>query len=174
MIPASTMYLLVLGDSARGSASYCSLGAEAHHVLDAGAVVPAAVEDHDLARGREVLDVALHVHLRLLAVRGRGQRHEAEDARADALGDGLDRAALAGRVAALEDDDDAQALVLDPLLQVHSSAWSLRSSFSYCFRLQLVGAFIIGTPGRLRFLRDGFVGPGSGFRSCRVACFDDS
>ena len=54
------------------------LGAEAHHVFDAGPVVPAAVEDHDLAGRGKVLDVALHVELRLLAVRGRGQRDERE------------------------------------------------------------------------------------------------
>ena len=49
---------------------------------------------------------------------GRRQRDDAEDARADALGEGADGAALAGGVAALEDDDDAQALVLDPLLEL--------------------------------------------------------
>ena len=31
------------------------VGAEPHHVLDAGAVVPAAIEDDDLAGGRKVL-----------------------------------------------------------------------------------------------------------------------
>ena len=46
------------------------LAAESHDVFDAGAVVPAAVEDHDLARCRELLDVALHEQLRLFAVRG--------------------------------------------------------------------------------------------------------
>src|SRR5205823_3206626 len=45
------------------------LGAEPHDALDAGPVVPAAIEDDDLTRGREVPDVALHVHLRLLALR---------------------------------------------------------------------------------------------------------
>ena len=40
------------------------LGAEAHHALDAGAVVPTAVKDHDFAGGREVRHVALQVHLR--------------------------------------------------------------------------------------------------------------
>src|SRR3954465_2047718 len=45
--------------------------AETHDVLDAGAVVPAAVEDHHLAAGREAFDVALHVHLALFAVRRR-------------------------------------------------------------------------------------------------------
>ena len=40
------------------------VGAEAHHALDAGAVVPAAVEQDDLAGGRQVRDVALEVPLR--------------------------------------------------------------------------------------------------------------
>ena len=115
------------------------LGAEAHHVLDARAVVPTAVEDHDFARGRKMLHVALDVHLRLLAVGRRGQRHQAEHARADALGDGLDGAALAGGVAALEDDDHAQALVLDPLLQLAQLALELA---------QLLHVFLV-----LHFLR---------------------
>ena len=90
------------------------VGAESHHALDAGPVVPAPVEDDDLAGGGKVLHVPLHVHLALLAVGRRGQRDEAEDARARALRDRLDRAALARRVAAFEDDDDAQALSLSP------------------------------------------------------------
>ncbi len=49
---------------------------------------------------------------------GAGQRDHAEDARADALGDRADRAALAGAVAAFEQDDHAKALVLHPGLQV--------------------------------------------------------
>ena len=49
---------------------------------------------------------------------GAGSADDPEHARADALGDRLDRAALAGAVASLEHDDDAQALVLDPVLQV--------------------------------------------------------
>ena len=65
-----------------------------------------------------MLQVALHVDLGLLAVRRRRQRDDAEDARADALGERADRAALAGGVASLEDDDDAQALFLHPPLQV--------------------------------------------------------
>src|SRR5262245_57441386 len=93
------------------------LGAEAHHVLDAGPVVPAAVEDHDLARRREVGDVALHVQLRLLAVGRRRQRHHAEHAGADPLGDGFDRATLPGRVAPFENHDHPQPLLLDPVLQ---------------------------------------------------------
>ena len=68
--------------------------------------------------GRKALDIALEVHLALLAVGRRGQRHDAEDARADPLGDGLDCAALARRVTPLEYDDHAFAGLLDPILQV--------------------------------------------------------
>jgi hypothetical protein len=39
------------------------LGAEAHDPFDTGAVVPAAVEDHDLAPGGKVRYVSLQVHL---------------------------------------------------------------------------------------------------------------
>jgi hypothetical protein len=65
-----------------------------------------------------VAEVALDVHLRLLALGRCRQRDDAKDARADALGDRLDRAALAGAVAALEDDADLEPLVDDPLLEV--------------------------------------------------------
>ena len=94
------------------------LRAKTHHVFDAGAVIPTAIEDHDLARRREVLHVALQIVLRLLAVRWRRQRDEAEDARAHALGYGLDRAAFPCGIAALEDDDDAQPFVLHPFLEL--------------------------------------------------------
>ena len=52
------------------------LRAEPHHRLDPGPVVPAAIEEHDLAGAGEVLHVALHVHLRLLAV---GRRRQGGD-----------------------------------------------------------------------------------------------
>ena len=94
------------------------LGAEAHDPLDAGAVVPAAVEDHDLAGGRQVREVALEVELRLLALGRRRQGDHPEDPRADPLGDALDHAALAGRVAALEDDHDPRPGRLHPGLQM--------------------------------------------------------
>jgi hypothetical protein len=92
--------------------------AKPHDVLDAGAVVPAAIEDHDFAGSGEVLHVPLHVHLRLLAVRRRRQRDDAKHAWTDAFGQRADGAAFAGAVASLEDDDDALALRLHPVLQV--------------------------------------------------------
>ena len=49
---------------------------------------------------------------------GAGKGDDAEHARADALGDRLDRAAFAGAVASLEHDADLQALVHDPFLQL--------------------------------------------------------
>jgi hypothetical protein len=93
------------------------LRAETHDVLDAGPVVPAAVEDHDLAGRRQVRNVALQIQLSLLPVRWRRQCHDAEHARTDPLGNGLDRSAFAGGVAALEHHDHAQALLFDPVLQ---------------------------------------------------------
>ena len=39
------------------------LAAEAHHALDAGAIVPGAVEQHDLAGRRQLRGVALEVPL---------------------------------------------------------------------------------------------------------------
>ena len=65
-------------------------GAEAHHVLHPGAVIPTAVEDNDFAPVRKMLDVALPVQLRLLALRGCRKSNQAEDPRADALQDALD------------------------------------------------------------------------------------
>src|SRR5262245_25589974 len=45
------------------------LGAEAHDMLHSGAVVPTAIENHDFSRRRKMLHVALHIHLRFLAIR---------------------------------------------------------------------------------------------------------
>ena len=83
-------------------------GAEAHHALDAGAVVPAAVEQHDLAAGRQMRDVALEIPLRALALVRRRQRGDAADARIEPLGDALDDAALAGGIAAFENHHDLE------------------------------------------------------------------
>ena len=87
---------------------------EAHDILNAGAVVPTAVENDDFAGGREMLDVALKIHLRFLTIGRRWQRHDPEDARAHPFGDGFDGAALACGVAALKQDDDARSFRPSP------------------------------------------------------------
>ena len=65
-----------------------------------------------------MLHIALHIYLRLLAVRWCRQSDDAEDARTHALGKGLDRTALSCSIAALKDDNDAQAFVPHPFLQL--------------------------------------------------------
>lgn len=64
------------------------VAAEPHHPLDASAVVPAAIEEDD-----------------------------ANDPRVGPFGDSPDHTALAGGVAALEEDDHFQPLAHDPFLQ---------------------------------------------------------
>src|SRR5271166_2796172 len=72
--------------------------AEAHDALDAGAIVPGAIEEHDLAGGGQMLDVALEIPLRALALARLLQRHNARAARVEMLHEALDGAALAGGV----------------------------------------------------------------------------
>jgi hypothetical protein len=93
------------------------LRAEPHHVLDARAVVPGTVEDHDLACRRKVLDIALDVQLRPLAVGRHGKRDHAEHARAHPFGQRLDHAPLTRRIPSLQDDDHARADVDHVILE---------------------------------------------------------
>src|SRR5262249_54378062 len=65
-----------------------------------------------------VRDVALRVHLRFFALGRSGKRDHPENARTYPLGHGLDRTALAGAVAPLEEDADLQPLVHHPLLEL--------------------------------------------------------
>ena len=116
-MPESIIAFSTLGTTSRKRLRLV-LGAKAHHAFDAGAVVPTAIEDHDLAGRRQMRQVALDVHLRLLPLGRSGQRDDAEDARTDPCGDRLDDAALAGSVAAFEEDADLLALVAHPLLQL--------------------------------------------------------
>jgi hypothetical protein len=88
--------------------------AVAHHALDAGAVVPAAVEEHDLTGRRQVRHITLEVPLRAFAFGGLGQRHGAALARVERVGDGRDDAALARRVAPFDHHHQPLAGVLQP------------------------------------------------------------
>ena len=109
-MPQSTIYFSISGQSKKKRLS-CSVNVS-HNAFDAGAVVPAAVEDHDFAGRGEMLDVTLEEHLCLFAVRRRRKRHHTKDAGANPFGQRLDCAALAGSIAPLEHYDDLQSLDL--------------------------------------------------------------
>src|SRR5262245_44472888 len=94
------------------------LGAEAEHILDPCAVVPAPIEDHDLSGGREPCEISLDVYLGLLAVGGRRKRLDSKHTWADAFGERFDHAALSRGVAPLEDDNNPLSSGLHPVLQV--------------------------------------------------------
>jgi hypothetical protein len=117
MTPDSTIALSTPGDHLQ-KAFGLVFRAEAHHALDAGPVVPAAVEDHDLPGCRQVRDVALGIHLRLLALRRRRECHHPEDARAYPLRHRFDCATLTCPVAPLEQDANLQARMHHPLLEL--------------------------------------------------------
>ena len=90
------------------------VGAEAHHPFDAGAVVPTAVEQHDLAFTGEVLYVALEVPPALLLLGGLGEGRRPWHRGVEVFHEAFDGAALAGGVAALEHHADALPGLLDP------------------------------------------------------------
>ena len=91
---------------------------ETHHVFDAGAVVPAAVEDDDFASGGEMLDIALEKQLALLPFGRRGQGNDPEYSGAHSFRKRPNGATFARGIATLESDDDPKALLLNPFLQM--------------------------------------------------------
>ena len=131
--------------------------AEAHHPLHAGAVVPAAVKDHDLAGGRKVREVPLDVHLRPLTLGRGGQGNDPEHARAHPLGDPLDRAPLPGGVPALEHDADLGPRRLDPLLHGHEFAVQAPHLPLVVLALYLRRRVGCGLPGHRRWRRRGLL-----------------
>ena len=135
-MPASMMYRSISGTSLRKRSTSSGLN-EAHDVLDAGAVVPAAVKDDDFAGRRKMPDVALNEHLGLFPLRGRRQCHDTKHARANSLRDRLDGAALPGGVASFEYDDDPAACGLEPILQVAKLDLKLAQLLFVVFALHL-------------------------------------
>ena len=124
------------------------LVAEPHDAFDAGAVVPAAVEQHDFAAGRQVRGVALEIPLAPLAFIRRRQRGNAADARVEALGDPLDHAALAGGITAFEDHDDLLLVVRDPVLQLHQLALQPEQLLEIDAPVDALGAGVVGGLGQ--------------------------
>ena len=96
-----------------------------HYVFDARAVVPGAVEKHDFAGGRKALNVALVVPLATFPHARLRERDNPRRAWVQILDHPLDGAALARGIPALENDDDAGAGGVDPLL--HSDQFDLQA-----------------------------------------------
>ena len=67
----------------------------------------------------QLLDVPLEVPLPALGLVGSGERHMTGEARVHVLAHALDRSALPGRVAPLEEQQHAFAGCADPLLHLH-------------------------------------------------------
>lgn len=91
--------------------------AEAHHMFNAGTVVPTPVEQRNFSAGREVLHVPLHVYLGFLPVGWGGQGHNTKDPGTYPRGDSANRSSLPGAIAAFKDDDYSKPVVLDPCLK---------------------------------------------------------
>src|SRR5262245_1996917 len=119
-----------------------------HYMFDADAVVVTAVENDDFTGSRKMRDVTLNIHLALLALGRRRQGDNPKNARADPLGDGLDRAAFARRVTALEDNDDPRPFGLDPILQPAELDLQLVQLFLIGFTLEFLCAFVVGGHGQ--------------------------
>jgi len=129
---------------------------EAHDALDAGPVVPGAVEHHDLAARRQMLDVALEIPLRGFALGRLLERDDAGATRIEMLHEPLDGAALAGGVAAFENQDDLLAGLLDPFLDLEQFDLQFRFVFlidpgAHPFLVRIF-AGLEGMPDRLRVM----------------------
>ena len=87
-------------------------------MLYQNAVVPAAVEEDNLAGGRHLFDVSLRIQLRPLAFSWRRQRDMSEDAWANALHDAMNHSAFAGGITAFENYYNLSASGLYPVLHL--------------------------------------------------------
>jgi hypothetical protein len=92
--------------------------AEAHHMLDARAVVPGAVEEDDFTGGGQLLDVTLEIPLARAPCPRVWQGDDLGAARIEVLREALDRPALARGVAPFKDQHDAFADFSDPGLHL--------------------------------------------------------
>jgi hypothetical protein len=152
--------------------------AESHNALDPGAVIPTPVKEDHLASRRKVWHVTLHIHLGSFPFGWRGQRHESEYPRADSVGDSLDNTTLSCGITAFENDDDLEALVLDPALGLHELRLQFGQLLFEVFILQ-PGLLFIGIDGSSlfvfvasRFRGQGLAPPFFGLLSLFLGCDD--
>jgi len=114
--------------------------AKAHDPLDAGPVVPGAVEKDDFAARRQVVDVTLEIPLAAFRLGRFLERHDARAPGVQVLHETLDGAALAGGVTALEQRHDALPRFLDPALHLQE------------FDLELLFMDVVGLTGHPRLV----------------------
>ena len=94
------------------------VGAEAHHTLDAGAVVPASVEENELLRGWQMWDVALEVPAAMLPIGRLSEGHYARLPRTQVPDDPLDHTVLPRSVPAFDQDEDLIVAADEMLLKL--------------------------------------------------------
>ena len=110
----------------------------AHHLFDSGAVVPAAIEQHDLSARREVRDITLEVPLTTFGFRGFLQSHHTRTTWIQVLHKPFDGAPLARRIPPFKNNHDFLPGFLHPSLQLKQ------------FDLQLIlGGFVILTQHKI-------------------------
>jgi hypothetical protein len=90
-------------------------------------------------------DVALEVPLGLLPIGGRAQGDNPAAPRIERVGDGLDGPALAGRIAAFEEQEKLLAGLLDPVLHLHQLEMQFREFVVVDAALELVVVLGHGT-----------------------------
>ena len=98
------------------------VGAETHYTLNAGAVVPTAVEEHYLARSWKMHRIPLEIPLSAFAIIRCGQRSNPADTGIEPLGNPLDHASLASSVSALKKNHQLVPVGDDPFLQPYKLA----------------------------------------------------
>ena len=91
-------------------------GAEAHDTLNAGTVVPGAVENHDLTSSRQLFDITLEVPLTLLTASRSRQGLNTTGTGVQVLRDALNGRPLASSVTPLHHDDNSGTGFYHPLL----------------------------------------------------------
>src|SRR5262245_1170995 len=102
--------------------------AEAHNVLYTSAIIPAAIEEDDLASSRQVRHVALEIPLRTLALIGCRQRCNPSNTWVQTLRYPFDGASFARGIAAFEDHHQLELLSTTQSWSFTSSPCSLNSS----------------------------------------------
>src|SRR5271165_5351246 len=94
------------------------LCAEAHDALNAGAVVPAPVEQHDLTGRGQFRYISLEIPLPELPLSRSGESDDAADAGVQRICNALDDATLARCIPPLQDDAHLETVVPHILLQL--------------------------------------------------------